>query len=359
VGKPKPLDFLIVGQGLAGTLLAHFLLRENQNMKIIDCPHQGAASKVAAGIINPITGRRFVKSWRVDELIPFAEKTYREIESKFGIKFFHQTNILRSLFSVKEESDWLARTAQTAWQQYTSEKAELGEYETKTRAAFSYAELTNSAQVEVSFLVETYRKYLLKKEYLIAEPFDFQELEVKQEVVLYKNIKARKLVFCEGFKLKDNPFFNYLPLTPTKGEILLVHIPGAKFEKILKHKLYIVPLKNELFWVGSAYQREFETNTPSEKGLTWLENCLHDILTVPFEVVSHLAAIRPTVKDRRPFLGQHPQFPALTIFNGLGTKGASLGPFFAKQITNYLLGKGGLDKEADIKRFLPKTGQIR
>ncbi len=359
MSKPKPLDFLIVGQGLAGTLLAHFLLRADQGVKLVDCPHQGAASKVAAGIINPITGRRFVKSWRIDELIPFAKNTYLEIESKFGIELFHPTNILRSLFSAKEENDWLARTGESAWQQYMVEEAELGEYASKTRPAFGYAELTNSSKVDVALLVETYRKYFLENNFLIAEPFEFQELEILKEAVLYKKLKARKLVFCEGFKVKDNPFFNYLPLAPTKGEILLVRIPGAKFTKILKHKLYIVPLKNELFWIGSAYQREFDASTPSEKGRTWLEQCLREILCVPFEVIAHRAAIRPTVKDRRPLLGQHPHFPSLTIFNGLGTKGASLGPFFAKKMTEYLLGKGALDKEADIKRFLPRNAHIK
>ena len=74
-------------------------------------------------------------------------------------------------------------------------------------------------------------------------------------------------------------------------------------------------------------------------------------MNVPFEVVDHKAAVRPTVKERRPFIGIHPNHKQIGIFNGLGAKGVLLAPFFASHFSEYLLGKTELMKEIDVKRF--------
>lgn len=348
----KEIDFLIVGQGLAGTLLAHFLLEAGQRVLVVDNHHQGAASKVAAGIINPITGRRYVKSWRIEEVLPFAKQTYTALEQQLNISIYHELPILRALFNQREENDWLHRSDDPAYKKYVLDNVSLGAYAENTVPAFSYGELIHTAQVDVPLLVETYRKFLRDKNSLLEEKFALKQLDVTASPVTYKDIRTEKVIFCEGHQASTNPFFNYLPYNGAKGEVLLIRIPGVSFQKMLKHRIFIVPLPNELYWVGSTNDWNYEDDKPSESGRTFLLQRLQDILTVPFEVVAHQAAIRPTVKDRRPFLGLHPEFSQLAIFNGLGTKGASLGPFFAKQMADFLVGSGKLDAEADIRRFL-------
>ena len=110
----KQVDYLLVGQGLAGTLLAHFLQKNGQSVHIIDNAHEGAASKVAAGVINPVTGRRFVKSWMIDDLIPFAKQTYYALTKESGVPFHYETPIVRSLFNSGEETNWLIRSDEEA-----------------------------------------------------------------------------------------------------------------------------------------------------------------------------------------------------------------------------------------------------
>lgn len=344
-------DFLIVGQGLAGTLLCHFLLHENQRVKLIDYPYPSNSSKVAAGVINPVTGRRIAKSWRYEEFFPFAQDTYSGLENLLGIKLWQERNVLRALHNNFEENEWLRRSAFPDYQAYLKEEADLRGLEGKVEEVYAWGELSMSAQVNMPELIRAFRQKLQEEGLLLEEYFDYGAVVLEKDRVVYKNLAARKLVFCEGAKAVENPFFNYLPFSVTKGELLLVAIPEARFEKMLKHHLFIVPLQGDLYWAGSTSRFEFEDEFPSSPMRLWLEGELRKTLKIPFEIKEHLAGIRPTVFDIRPFLGIHPQHPALAIFNGLGTKGASLGPFFASQMCRFLLGKSTLDPEVNIERF--------
>ena len=205
----------------------------------------------------------------------------------------------------------------------------------------------------------------------INEPFAFDDLVIEENAVIYKNIRAKKIIFAEGAAATQNPYFSWLPFNLDKGELLLVRIPNLNLTAIFKHKISIVPLhdlKNptsdiqnpqytegsyfeNLYWVGATNAWHFEHDLPTEAHKQLIVNELREILNCPFEVVAHHAAIRPTVKDRRPFIGQHPEFPVLGIFNGFGTKGGSLVPFFAAQFVDNLLNGTPLEKEVDIKRF--------
>lgn len=341
-----------MGQGLAGTLLTLFLRRAGKSVRVIDNRHRGAASMVAAGIINPVTGRRFVKTWRADELIPTAVETYRSLEAELGITFFHERNIIRSIFNPGEENDWSARAQDEAYSKYILEKADTAFLKNKTNPVFGYGEVTNSYQTEIGKMLKAFRRQLEAEGTLTEEEFDFKNLKIEDSQASYKEFKANKIVFCEGAAARQNPYFSYLPFGGSKGEVLIARIPNADFEKLYKYRIFLVPLsEKDTYWVGSMYAWQFEDDQPTEAGRTYLINRLQDVLTIPWEIIEHKAAVRPTVKDRRPFLGIHPEFKSLAIFNGLGTKGASLGPFFAKQMAMHLLKNTKIDPEVNIERY--------
>ncbi|NUQ22651.1 MAG: FAD-binding oxidoreductase [Saprospiraceae bacterium] len=369
------VDTLIVGQGLAGTLLAYFLMEAGQTVCVIDDDYPRAASRVAAGVINPVTGRSFVKSWRVDELIPFARQTYLQLESLLGLPLYHERNILRALSHQGDENDWLGRSADPAYLDYIIDPADVSAYFGKINPAFSYGELQHASQVDIGKLCTAFRSFLINKNSFKKETFDYNKLEISISAEMqnfaslqmfppslppspslsYQGITADRLVFCEGAKAPRNPYFNYLPFIGDKGEVLIVKIPGAHFPKMLKQGVFVIPFgkpEEELYWIGTTYERNFENDEPSPHSKATLNDQLSEVLTLPFEVVDHLAAIRPTVKDRRPFLGFHPQFEQLAIFNGLGTKGTSLAPFWAKHLADRLVHGSPLDRQVDIARFL-------
>ena len=344
-------DFLLIGQGLAGALLAHFLQNAGASVAIIDDAQRGGASVEAAGLINPITGRRFAKSWRIDELIPFAEHTYAELEAQFQQPFFQYRPIIRALFSAKEDNDWVARAGESFFSKYLKEASDEGPLRGFIQPAYGFGQIEGSAQVEVAALLSAFSARSKQEGRLIQANFDHSKLILEKGKARYESLLADRVVFCEGYGLHKNPFFNYLPMEGNKGEVLLVRIPGFPREVIFKHKVFIAPFGGDLFWIGASYLREFTDELPSAGERERMENHLRRALKTPFTVVDHRAAIRPTVPDRRPLLGLHPEYPQLAVFNGLGTKGSSLAPFWGAHFADVLLQGVPLDPEVDIRRF--------
>ncbi len=351
MGKKKKFDYIIVGQGIGGTLLSWFLKKRGKTFYFIDNNHHQAASNIAAGIINPITGRKYVKSWRIEELLPFAERTYAEISEYISTKIAHKKDIFRGLYNIKDENTWEARKSDEIAGQYIVENPDTKEYEGKINGIFKYGVLRGGMQVQLSIIIKKYRELLNEDELILSEKFDFDQLSITEENVSYKGIGARYIIFAEGYHSKFNPFFQYLPFEPAKGDVLIIKIKGRPFDSILRHKVFIAPIDDVHYWVGSDYRWKFEDDAPDPAKKIELIETLDKILNVPYEIVSHIAGIRPCVKGRRPFLGKHPDHPRMSIFNGLGTKGASLGPFWADHLINHLEDACIIDSEVDIKRF--------
>lgn len=358
----KKIDYIIIGQGLAGTLLALFLLEQGQNILIIDNFTEGGSSKVAAGVVNPVTGRRIVKSWRIDDFLPFAKKTYQQLENQYAIKIWNDISIIRTLKNVEDENDWLLRSSWADYQPFCKSvlpPSVSDPFNSKIKPFYGYGEIQQAAQVDLGSLLSFFTKKWLNEGILRQEKFVYEALKTDEKGVFYKNYAAKKIVFCEGAAGVKNPYFNYLPFNLDKGELLIVKIPNAGFTKIFKNNISIVPLKEkDHYWVGATNEWNSGHDLPTEEKKILIIKELREILTVDFDIIDHKAAFRPTVKDRRPLLGFHPNNPNLAIFNGLGTKGASLAPYWAAHFTSVLMSEGTptergaeLEHDVDIQRF--------
>lgn len=347
----KLLDYLIIGQGIAGTLIAYFLQKEGKTVHVIDNNNPRSSSKHAAGIINPITGRRYVKSWRIEDLLPFATKTYREIESEHKIKVFNEIPLIRTLFDQGQRNHWMLRLSDPTYTPFMDGKAEMGAYAEHLIPDFSYGQVLQSARLDIPALIAHFRQHWISEGILTTQDFDIQQLELQPDRVIYESFEAEKVIFCEGNQAKNNPYFNHLPFGGAKGEVFEIEIPGVKFQRIIKRQLFIVPLSNGNYWIGSTNRNQYENDLPSADGKAFLIEKLAAFLKADYKIVSHNAAIRPTVKDRRPFLGIHPLYPQLALFNGLGTKGASLGPFWARHFIQHLIYDQPLEADVNIERF--------
>ncbi len=344
-------DFIIVGQGIAGSLLAYLLEQRGQRCLLIDAPEQTAASEVAAGIINPLTGRQYVKTWRADTLLPFARQFYRQLEEALGLRCYHPRNILRVFTHSGEENDWLARSAEPGCAPYMAPEAAPGAYAQYTAPCLGYGETLQTAQVDLWSICRELRSRWQQQDCWLADTFDYAQLQLSKQGVQYRQYQARQLVFCEGWRLRSNPYFNYLPLQGNKGEVLIVQFPEVAFDKMIKNKVFIAPLSTGDYWVGGSSHNHFADELPSEAGSSFVQQKLDEMIRTPYRVLAHRAAVRPTVRDRRPLLGRHPHHPQLAVFNGLGTKGASLAPYWAGEMVKMLLDGEMLDREVDIARF--------
>lgn len=345
-------QYLIVGQGIAGTTLARTLMQRNQDVIVVDDGYRHSSSTKAVGTVNPITGRRFVKTWLCDTLLPFAKQYYQQAEEVLGQQFFFPRNIALIFSSPTMQNDWLLRP-EAQETDYVEQLTDIELFKSELHDVVGGIEFGGGGRVNMPLFMECFREILRQEHRYREESFDYEVLEIDNDAVRYKDIVAQNIIFCEGAQAaSQNPYFKYLPFNLAKGEILLIKIPNYKLcNKMVKHKqLFIIEMQQDLYWVGSAHIREFQDDQPTETERQSLELQLRQILQIPFEVVGHWAGVRPSVKDRRPFIGQHPNHRNVFIFNGFGAKGSYTTPFFAKHFVAHLLDGEPLMREADINR---------
>lgn len=341
-------DYLIVGQGIAGTTLAATLIKKGASVIIISNEDQHCASKVAAGLYNPVTGKRMAKTWRATELFPFMETFYTEFEKDYSCKILFPKPIYKPFSTIEEQNTWLSAHEGEAFINTSIPKDKYKEYISTDFGGF---ETKNSGHVDLPAMLEAFRKKLEKENCFVQEQFNLSKLHFKGPEVEYENLSAKKIIFCEGMRAAVNPFFSWLPFVPSKGEILKVKINDFTEEVIFNKQVFLIPLGKDIFRTGSTYQWTFESAAPTEEGKKDITERLAQMIKKPFELLHHTAGIRPSVKDRRPIIGFHPDHTTIGIFNGLGTKGVSMAPFFADTFAKLLLNNKQLEKEVNIERF--------
>ena len=341
-------DYLIVGSGLAGLMLCETLRKRGKSFKVVSNTSQ-QASVVASGLYNPVVLKRFNKAWNADMQLPLALSAYKDLEIFLGIKVDHQLPIYRVFHAVDEQNNWFLACDKPDLQPFLIPKV-INNDNTNINAPYGYGEVRQTGRVDTKLLLESYVFSLKSKGLYLEETFNYKALNL-QMGVNYKGLIAKQLIFAEGFGLKQNPFFNKLPLEGTKGELLLIHAPDLNSEVILKSSVFVIPIGSDKYLVGSTYAWKDYTNTPTESARTSLINKLQKLLNCSFEILQQRAGIRPTVIDRRPLVGQHRVHKNLYILNGLGSRGVLMAPTVAKNLIDFIEKGLALPKDIDINRF--------
>jgi glycine/D-amino acid oxidase-like deaminating enzyme len=344
------VDFLIVGLGISGALLSRDLLREGKSVLIIDRFDPSSASQVAGGIINPVTGKRLVRSWMIEQLLPFALQTYRQIEAELAVPLITECTILdffptvdmRSAFidKIPEEREFLNEgTRQDSWTEYF-------------RFNYGIGEIDPCLLVDLRTMLHTFRKQMTNSGLLADEVFLWEDCTIASDGVKWKGVTARKVISCDGAAGAANPYFDKLPWSQDKGEAIIAAIPGLPRHHIFKQgTISIVPWQDNLFWIGATHNWKFTDLHPSHIFRKQVEEQLDYLLKIPYTIVDHIVAQRPANFDRRPFIGLHPLHPAIGICNGMGGKGCSMAPYFAQQLAQHLTNGVPILPEADVNRF--------
>lgn len=341
-------DFIVVGQGLSGSWLSYYLLQAGNSVIVVDDNKPFTASKVASGVINPVTGRRIVRTWMIEELLPFATREYRGLGEKLGVSLvkecsvldFHPSFQMKDAFEKRlpQEPEYLHRVDELVWKNTFN-------------FHFGVIKINPCLLIDIHSILSKWRNKLQTENMLLQEAFDLSQLKVTQNDVTYKGVRAKKVIFCDGVAGAENPFFKNLPYAPNKGEAVIARIPGLSTENIYKQGFSIVPWKEDLFWIGSSYEWDFIDVRPTVAFKDKVKRFLDFFLKLSYEIVERLASVRPANIERRPFAGLHPQYENIGILNGMGTKGSSLAPYFAKQLAGLLVEGKPVAPEADVKRF--------
>ena len=349
----KKVDVIIVGQGMAGTFLAHDLIDANQSVAIIDVNLRASASRVAAGMINPVGMKRCIPSHNAHLYFPKAIQRYEALEKKLKASFIDVKPILRLFANDDVRHEWQIKYSNGNMDRYISRFFEGNTYPFLNDNEGS-AEVYPSAHIDLPTFLDKSREYFKSECLLLEERFDFSQFDPNQGI--YKSLQSDRVIFCEGFRVKDNPYFKSLPLSPTKGEVMTIRIPSLEyFDKVISKGVYILPLGNHLYVVGATYNHTDLTDELTNEGQAFLKDKISAILSVDFEVISSVAGVRPTVRDRKPLVGLHPKHPKIGVFNGFGTRGALQGPYLSANFSAFLTKDKKNIQNTDnqrIKRFL-------
>lgn len=345
------LDFIIVGQGLAGSLLAWHLIEAGQSVLVVDNASPSSASRVAAGLFNPVTGKRLVKEPGIEKYIASAHECYQQISAVFSQTFFHEKQILRLLDSEEVNSAWQKRHDDPTYKPFFDkvlEKSETG-YQVD---GFIQAQ---TGYLATTAILDAIRDWLSKKGAYMKIQLDYADLQTG-EVIQWQAYSARCVIFCEGARIYQNPWFSHLPMQPSMGEILTLRTSEPLPKWIVNGGQWLLPLEDGVFKTGATYTWpkagqhlvEETSDTGKQVLLKGLEKLVPTIKD--YQVVAHEVGIRPNSLDKRPLIGFHPEHDSLAAFNGFGSRGSLLIPYYAQHFADVLLNGSKLDEDVDIKR---------
>jgi glycine/D-amino acid oxidase-like deaminating enzyme len=325
--------FLIIGQGIAGSLLSLELIKHGKKVLVIDKKNPSKSSLVAGAVLNPMAGKHWSPSPQANVFLPKAHEVYKSIEALLNISILQETKL--HVFHESEEKRLQFEQKQQLFPQYLSiiENNKSPYF----NALYGCGIINGVSIINAPTLLSAVKNYLIAQHALIEEDFDESVLKIEEDNIQYKDIKASKIIFCNGVDAANSRFFQSLPFTKNRGDVLMVDIPGLPENAVYHQKLRLVPKGNHQFWCGSNYKWHFEDLLPDENWRKESEAELKFWLKIPFEIKNHIVAQRPTTAGQIPFIGIHPEYKTVVIFNGLGTRGFSSGPYWASELAKQLL----------------------
>lgn len=343
------LDVLIIGQGLCGTFLHWYLSAAGLKCTIFDSNDKQGASTIAAGIINPVTGRRMVQTWMINELMPFAHNAYKTLEKELNAELIAKKDIIDFFPTAQMRRAFLEHV--DANTEYLALPADEKEFHQYFHYELGFGVITPAYLVQPSALLNAYRIKLKANGELVEQHIDVDLIQRNEQHWQLGTLRAKFVVFCNGINSYQSAFFKNLPFAPNKGEVLYIEAKGLPDNYIFKKGINLVPVEKDIYWVGSSYEWVFDNDQPTQEFLNRTNLLLKNWLKTPFKILDHRAAIRPATLERRPFVGMHPDIPTLGILNGMGTKGCTLAPWFANQLSRHIREGEAILPEASIHRF--------
>ncbi len=341
---------MIIGQGIGGTMLAWHALQGGWRIDVYDEGALKSTSHHSSAIINPVTGPNFVKSWRTSELVPFARKCYQEIQTRLQGDILIEMPLWRHVHDIRAENLWRSKMMDAEYEDLISIH-DNGFLLDQFRNANLFGRVDASFRINASELISSFRTLLKNEESLKEETVRLENLELGNGFVHYQGRKYDHCIVATGYHGVVDPWFVTDAYRPAKGEILLCRLNSFPRELMVKFGKFIVHLEDDLFWVGSNFQYDFNNEYPDKDQLSELNEFLEHSVVSPYEVEGHFSGIRPATKYRRPLIGTHPGYGNLHLFNGLGTKGFSLAPFFSARLIDSIKRGQVFETEAFRKAF--------
>jgi glycine/D-amino acid oxidase-like deaminating enzyme len=325
----KKTDTLIVGQGIAGTMLAFMLYQQHIPFQIIDPLLHNTSSRIAAGMFTPVSGKRKTIHPLVLQQIPFAINIYKQLELLLASRFLYANNVYQVFNSPEEKADLLSKSATPDFAKYILQDTVVL---ASLKQPLGACEISHSGWVDCGLMIDRFTQWVKQNDAFIENEFVYSDLNINRHGMEYHGTEFKHIVFCEGYKAVHNPFFKE-NIIPCKGDILTIKYDGLVTNRIVKkNSIYFIDTGEGIFKAGATYQWGNSNEEPEETGREKLITQLDAMLAHSYTVINHQSAIRPTTLNREVMAKQHPEYKGMYMLNGLGTKGILQAPWWAHQL---------------------------
>ncbi|MGI9652971.1 NAD(P)/FAD-dependent oxidoreductase [Chryseobacterium sp. RLHN22] len=345
----KNIDYIIVGDGYAALFFAHQLILNNKSF-VVFSEQKKSASQISAGIINPVVLKKFTTFWKAQEQINFLKKSLKEIETYTGESYFIDSPIHRIFHDENEQKLWLKKSENEDLKYFLDKNFD---HLNTVKNDFLTGKVNQSARLDVKGFFSGILSFLEANGNLVEEKLIYSEINTSSST--YKDFHFKNILFCEGMGVKENPFFSHIEVNPNKGHHIRVKLSESIPQNItIKKKHFLFPLENGLHFYGGTYDREQMHHEIDDSAVDQLQKGLSEFYPCNFDIKEIYFGFRPTVKDRRPIIGRHPEYRNLFVFNGLGARGILNGCYFSKSLFDYIENNIPLHEEISIDRFHKK-----
>lgn len=333
------IDFLIVGQGIAGSALALSLLHRGKSVMVIDRRDKGGATRVAAGLITPLTGKGVNPAWKQERCLAFAEGFYHVLEKETGRKFFHRQPVIRLFSDEKQKQKWEGKKSTHGKWAHDTEVVGLD-------TPYGAIEMPDGAWLDTKIFLHEVREILKSRDAIREESFIENDVVFQDHGIQWQDISASKIIMCQGaYGLGANQWFGEIPHRSAKGEVLTLWLDGLDETKRYHGNGWLAPRGGGVWKAGANYNWDQLDSIPTEAGKDEILEKLKSWIDVPMEVIDHEAGVRPIIRSSQPLIGFHPEKPLVGFFNGLGSKGTLMAPSVADHFSAHLCGECELDEE--------------
>lgn len=340
-------DILVIGQGIAGTVLSLLLEEAGYDVHIIDKGHKGSSSIVAAGMWNPISFKRLVFSWRNSDVLPLVYSTYPRFEEKLKASFFHPMPLMRLFPDQASANDWDMKPLLSDYLTHRGDEL----LDRHVKAPYGYGSVEKCGWLDLPVFLDAARRYFSEKGMLTEDEVVETEINSTSDLVCVKHFEADRLVVCNGSLMDTWKMFSHLPLIRTKGQVVDLRTQDFSLQSIVNFGHFIIPKEENTIRLGSTYEWDETDEAPTPAVRQLLTDSLDAHCKLTWTLSEHRAGFRPAMRDRRPVAGFLPNAPRIGLINGLGSKGVMLTPFVAQQLISHLQTGAALDKEIDHARF--------
>jgi hypothetical protein len=257
---------------------------------------------------------------------------------------YSEIKILRLFANEKERLTWIKKSQDHVLQEYLGDV--VHNVPEGISAPYGFGKLILGAKLNYTELRDSTESYFYQSS-------SFLNAQMDKEDILDASQEFNYVIVCSGTAALGSDLFDWLPIVGNKGQSLMVRIPDLSMDSVVKGPVFLMPYKEDLFWVGATYERDYEHSLPTTTGLNYLQQRLERFLETSYEIVEHFAGIRPTVPDRRPLVGKHPQYANIVCFNGMGSRAALMAPWCADRLFDHIVQEKALPRDIDLKRYYP------